>query len=97
MLQSWNVDEAKDYAEQFGLTETEATLYGLVQALKESLPMGFKGMPLVLRQQDLPSSSLQGFFTMQHLEKALEDDFLDAARGSTDNRKGWKVRVLFLV
>jgi hypothetical protein len=33
----------------------------------------------------------QGFFTMKDLEKALEDDFLDAVRGSTDNRKGWKV------
>ncbi|KAL7559062.1 hypothetical protein ACA910_018416 [Epithemia clementina (nom. ined.)] len=32
-----------------------------------------------------------GFFSMKHLEKALEDDFLDAARGSTDNRKGWKI------
>lgn len=91
VLQSWNVQEANDYAEQFGLTETEATLYGLVQALRQGLPMGLKGMPLVLRQEDLPSSSLQGFFTMQHLEKALEDDFLDAARGSTDNRKGWKI------
>ena len=32
-----------------------------------------------------------GFFTMTHLERALEEDFLDAARGSTDNRKGWMV------
>jgi hypothetical protein len=32
------------------------------------------------------------FFTMKDLAKALEDDFLDAAKGSTDNRKGWKVR-----
>lgn len=31
------------------------------------------------------------FFTMDDLEKAVKDDFLDAARGSTDNRKGWKV------
>jgi hypothetical protein len=31
------------------------------------------------------------FFTMRDLEKAVTDDFLDAARGSTDNRKGWKV------
>ena len=34
------------------------------------------------------------FFTMQDLEQAVTDDFLDAARGSTDNRKGWKVRKL---
>jgi hypothetical protein len=32
------------------------------------------------------------FFTMRDLEQAVTDDFLDAARGSTDNRKGWKVR-----
>ncbi len=32
-----------------------------------------------------------GFFTFDDLVKALEDDFLDADRGSTDNRKGWKV------
>lgn len=32
-----------------------------------------------------------GFFTMEDLERALQDDFLDAARGSTDNRKGWQV------
>jgi hypothetical protein len=30
-------------------------------------------------------------FTMRDLEKALEDDFLDASRGSTDNRKGWAI------
>jgi hypothetical protein len=36
------------------------------------------------------------FFTLQDLEKAVNDDFLDAARGSTDNRKGWKVRVCFV-
>jgi hypothetical protein len=31
------------------------------------------------------------FFTMTDLKKAVSDDFLDAARGSIDNRKGWKV------
>jgi hypothetical protein len=36
-------------------------------------------------------SSWSNFFTMGDLEKAVTDDFLDAARGSTDNRKGWKV------
>jgi hypothetical protein len=33
-----------------------------------------------------------GFFTLDHLRLALEEDFLDAARGSTDNRKAWQVR-----
>ncbi|KAL7459211.1 hypothetical protein ACHAWC_011004 [Mediolabrus comicus] len=31
------------------------------------------------------------FFHFPHLAKALEEDFLDAQRGSTDNRKGWQV------
>jgi hypothetical protein len=33
-----------------------------------------------------------GFFTLDHLRVAVEEDFLDAARGSTDNRKAWQVR-----
>mmetsp|Transcript_43072 Transcript_43072/g.48753 ORF Transcript_43072/g.48753 Transcript_43072/m.48753 type:complete len:821 (-) Transcript_43072:44-2506(-) len=32
-----------------------------------------------------------GAYTMRDLEQAVEDDFLDASRGSTDNRKGWKI------
>ena len=31
------------------------------------------------------------FFHFPHLAKALEEDFLDAQRGSTNNRKGWQV------
>ncbi len=94
VLQSWNTDDANDYAEQFGLSGAEATLYGLVQALRNS-PMGLTGRPFVLRKEEIPHS-LEGFFTMEHLEKALEEDFLDAARGSTDNRKGWKVCICIL-
>jgi hypothetical protein len=72
--------------------------------------MGLKGSPFVLRSQELISSStgtttttdndssnkdsFGHFFTMKDLAKALEDDFLDAAKGSTDNRKGWKVRTM---
>jgi hypothetical protein len=50
-------------------------------------------------QSSSPSSSTTttttgwpGFFTMDHLQTAVVEDFLDAARGSTDNRKGWQVR-----
>lgn len=32
-----------------------------------------------------------GYFTMVDLEKAVTDDFLDAVRGSTANRKGWQI------
>ena len=37
------------------------------------------------------SSSFIHFFTMNDLKNAVNNDFLDAQRGSTDNRKGWKV------
>jgi hypothetical protein len=68
--------------------------------MKQTLSLGLQGYPLVLRKATLeqvlmpPENSVlfQNFFTMADLEKAVEDDFLDAARGSTDNRKGWKVR-----
>lgn len=35
-----------------------------------------------------------GFFTLEHVQQAVEEDFLDALRGSTDNRKGWKVNAV---
>jgi len=68
--------------------------------------LGLSGHPLILRKAELEramagdgelsssSSSPKIFeksFTMRDLEKALEDDFLDASRGSTDNRKGWAI------
>eukprot|EP00978_Attheya_sp_CCMP212_P026355 scaffold86495_cov59-Attheya_sp.AAC.7 len=34
--------------------------------------------------------SFAGFYTMDNLAQSLQEDFLDASRGSTDNRKGWK-------
>ena len=54
-------------------------------------------MPFVLRHNEIQQALGQetqwpGFFRVTDLEKALDDDFLDAARGSTDNRKGWQVR-----
>ena len=36
-------------------------------------------------------NAFEGFFTFDDLAQAVEDDFLDANRGSTDNRQGWKV------
>ena len=40
---------------------------------------------------DNSDDPFNGYFTYDDLAKALEDDFLDANRGSTDNRQGWKV------
>jgi len=69
--------------------------------------LGLSGYPLVLRKAELERAMLaetetesatkikttifEKSFTMKDLEKALEDDFLDASRGSTDNRKGWAI------
>jgi hypothetical protein len=92
---------AKEYAEMFGLSDSEAGFYGVFESMRKSgMAWGLRGMPFVLRKDEIQqalgmeASPFAGFFTMKDLEKALEDDFLDAARGSTDNRKGWKVRIM---
>jgi len=90
-------DEAQEYAESFELSQAEASLFALFSAIK-TLPvgLGFKGTPFVLRREEIDKamdqeSGLSGFFKTIDLEKALKDDFLDAARGSVDNRSGWKI------
>lgn len=90
---------AMEYVTAFGLEQQgpSALLYALGSALKD-LPLGFRGMPIVWKRNQLETifgeegTMIVDCFTMEHLETALEDDFLDAARGSTDNRRGWKVR-----
>ena len=90
-------DEANEYVESFDLTPTEAAMYAFFAAIREAkIPLGLKGRPFVLRHDQIvkalgQDSGWPGFFTTQDLEKAVEDDFLDAARGSTDNRKGWTI------
>lgn len=94
---SSNVGTAREYAETFALSKTEAGLYGLFHAIRTSgMALGMNGLPFVVRKKELEKALdetdvLDGFFDMDDLEKALEDDFLDASRGSTDNRKGWKI------
>ena len=92
-------EPAQEYAETFGLDEASTVgFYGLFSAMRKSgMAWGFYGVPFVLKAEDIQkslsveTSPFAGFFTMTELEQALSDDFLDAARGSTDNRKGWKV------
>jgi hypothetical protein len=89
-------DKALEFADMFALTPAEAAFYSLFAAIREAVPLGLKGQPFVLRHAEIEKAMHQesqwpGFFTMKDLEKALSDDFLDAARGSTDNRKGWQV------
>ena len=97
---SSGVDASREYADMFGLEETDAGLFAFFDAIRRSdIALGLKGHPFVLRKDEIAkaldgNNGFEGFFTMKDLEKALEDDFLDAARGSTDNRKGWQVRIL---
>jgi len=70
--------------------------------------LGLSGHPFLLRKNELESAVLMmemesssnskdillfdNFYTMNDLRQALSDDFLDASRGSTDNRKGWSIQ-----
>lgn len=89
--------ESDGYARMFGLSSAEAAFYAFFASLRTaSVPLGLKGKPFVLRKAEIENifgleTSWAGFFTVQDVKKACEDDFLDAARGSTDNRKGWKI------
>ena len=81
-------------------------LFSAIRSSSSSL-LGLKGKPFYLKSDDILDAMsdlysgndvdeklvhpFSDFFTMQDLAKALEDDFLDANRGSTDNRKGWRV------
>jgi hypothetical protein len=92
--------EANEYAEQFGLGHPEAAVFSLFSSIRKSSHehLGLRGKPFVVRGAAIEEALQQptqwaSFFTMNDLERALQDDFLDAARGSTDNRKGWKVRL----
>jgi hypothetical protein len=91
---------SKEYSQMFGLSDSDAGFFGLFHAMRTvGIAYALQGQPFVLRKDeitkalDLNESPFAGFFTIQDLARALEDDFLDAARGSTDNRKGWKVRI----
>jgi hypothetical protein len=90
-------NESNQYAEMFGLGQAEAAAYGLFSAIRQvPVPLGFKGTPFVIRHSEfckVQETSWPGFFTMKDLEKAVQDDFLDASRGATESRqKGWQVR-----
>jgi hypothetical protein len=90
-------DEANEYGEMFGLSTADAAFYALFAAIIKEAPLGPKGEPFVLRHDEVvkalhQDSDWKGFFTIKDVEKAVNDDFLDAALGTTDNRKGWKVR-----
>jgi hypothetical protein len=93
--------ESKSWASDFGLTEESgAAFYALFSGIRSAGSLGVKGKPFFIKHSDMLSAlelenekdAFAGFFTFNDMAKAVEDDFLDAIRGSTDNRKGWQVR-----
>jgi len=99
--------DAQDWGEAFGYAnKAETTFYALFSGIRKGCTLGLKGKPFYLKENEIleaidansdteaTATPLSGFFTIDDLETALEDDFLDASRGSTDNRKGWKVRAV---
>ncbi len=90
--------ESQKWAEEFDLaSESCDSFYALFSGIKSSAALGLKGSPFYLKGDELSDGNgnggnpFQNYFTFNDLAKALEDDFLDANRGSTDNRQGWKV------
>ena len=93
--------ESKSWASDFGLTEESgAAFYALFSGIRSAGSLGVKGKPFFIKNSDILSAldvtnekdAFAGFFNFNDMAKAVEDDFLDAIRGSTDNRKGWQVR-----
>lgn len=91
-------DESNEYADMFGLSPADAAFYALFKSIRTTpVPLGLKGDPFVLKHQEIVNALQQdttwpGFFTMADLERAVNDDFLDAKLGSTDARSGWKIK-----
>jgi len=101
-----SLEEGYDWAKEFGFTEddddiqksAEGAFYALFKAIKNIDSMdnsnekllGLDGTPFYIPSTAF-GSQLSNFFHFPNLAIALEEDFLDAQRGSTDNRKGWKV------
>mmetsp|Transcript_15856 Transcript_15856/g.23269 ORF Transcript_15856/g.23269 Transcript_15856/m.23269 type:complete len:626 (-) Transcript_15856:43-1920(-) len=92
--------ESKSWATEMELIdESGAAFHALFSGIRSSAALGVKGRPFHLKRSKVSSAMkstgeenpFAGFFTFDDLAKAVEDDFLDAIRGSTDNRKGWKV------
>lgn len=85
-----------EFAESFGLGNAESAFFSLFTSIRNKAQLGLRGTPFVLRKDEIQNvlgqdAGFAGFFDMNDLEKALSEDFLDASRGSTDNRKAWQI------
>ena len=99
-ISSSGMKEAKKWSEMFGFEGcTEESFFALFRGIRdlqssEGNLLGMAGTPFYLDAKtvlDETNLSFENFFTFNDLAVALKEDFLDADRGSTDNKKGWKV------
>jgi hypothetical protein len=91
---------SQEWTDMFGLSVSDRAFYALFEGIRKSITLGLRGKPFVISQADVVQalnlsdpSPFGGYFTMKDIAQAVDEDFLDAGRGSTDNRKGWKVRL----
>merc|ERR1711957_762429 len=95
-LISSTAEDSKQWGTDFDLVE-ESPFYNIFSAVRSSSVFGPKGRPFYFSRNDIDSvmadsaNGFAGYFTFDDMAKALTDDFLDASRGTADNRKGWKV------
>jgi hypothetical protein len=106
--ETFGLDEDNDdkVEQQYTSAGLYALLDSIKTTLQPIDGLGLSGHPFLLRKNELESSMIStdigqeekscllfdGFYTMKDLKHALIDDFLDASRGSTDNRKGWSIQ-----
>ena len=99
-ISSTGLDEAKKWGEMFGFEGcVEEDFFALFRGIrdlqaKDGNVLGIAGAPFYLDAKTVKEGTglvFESFFTFDDLTVALKEDFLDADRGSTDNKKGWKV------
>ena len=79
-----------------------AGFYALFEGIRTTpeVTLGLRGTPFVLKKRDLQAAlggiSFDGFFSWDDLQTTVQDPytFLEAGRGTTDNRKGWKMAMV---
>lgn len=102
------VKEGHEWAKEFGFAGddnevAEGAFYALFRAIREldAGTFGLSGTPFYVPSEVLATAesrdkgALTGYYHFNpELSAALEEDFLDAQVGSTDNRRGWTVNAV---
>ena len=103
------INEGHEWSKEFGFAGdgdeevAEGAFYALFKAIREldAGTFGLSGTPFYVpsdafaKAESRDKGALTGYFHFTpELSAALEEDFLDAQVGSTDNRKGWTVNAV---